>query len=255
MTTIIYYLHRGDNVPFYIGKSIRPKFREYEHKTSRGNIFMEDIDEIPSKEWKFWEKHYISLFRSWGFDLENKNNGGGGPLNQNFESKNKISFSMKGKNTWSTGGYHKKSVLQYDLEGNFIKKYPSVEEARKIYKVDLASCCRGKSKTAAGFIWIYEEKFSDELFLEKIKKAVIHGNKNKKKSEQHSLNIKKAVTETNKNKRKPILQYDLEGNFIKEWDYIRQASTYLNINPSGISNNLSGKQKFAFGYIWKYKNN
>ena len=162
---------------------------------------------------------------------------------------------MKGKNTWSTGGYHKKSVLQYDLEGNFIKKFPSVKEAKKIYNVDIASCCREESKTAAGFIWVYEEKFNDELLLEKIKKAVIHGNKNKKKSEQHSLNIKKAITEINKNKRKPILQYDLEGNFIKEWDYIRQASTYLNINPSGISNNLSGKQKFAFGYIWKYKNN
>ena len=162
---------------------------------------------------------------------------------------------MKNKNTWSKGGYHKKSILQYDLEGNFIKKYTSVEEAKKIYNTEIAGCCRGENKTAAGFIWFYEIEFSNDLLIEKIKKANTHGNKNKKKSPIHSSNIKKAVTKTNKNKRKPVMQYDLEGNFIKEWEYIRQASNYLNISPSGISNNLLGRYKHAGNYIWKYKNN
>jgi len=253
MKTIIYYLHRGDNIPFYIGKSIRPKFREYEHKTSKGNIFMEEIDEIFSKEWKFWEQYYISLFRSWGFVLENKNNGGGGPLNQSVYSKNKISMAMKNKNTWSKGGYHKKNIIQYDLKGNFIKNYKSVEEAKKLYKADIASCCRGESKTAAGFLWFYKETFNNDLLTEKIKKASFNNNKNKKKSSSHTLKIKNILKETNKKKRKPVLQFDLNNNFIKEWESILKAATTLNLNPSGISNNIAGRIKFCGKFIWKYK--
>lgn len=57
-----------------------------------------------------------------------------------------------------------------------------------------------------------------------------------------------------KNIKKPILQYDLKGNFIKEWFSIREASIFLKINESSISQHLGGKQKTSGGYIWKFKN-
>ena len=209
------------------------------------------LGELNNRE-RYWQDYYNVLEE--GLNLKLTQFGDKSGI-ISIETKNKIALSMKDKNTWSKGGYHKKSVLQYDLEGNFIKDYPSVEEAKKTYNVDIASCCRGESKTSAGFIWFYEEKFNNDLLIEKIKKATTNGNKNKKKSQIHSSNIKKAVTKTNKNKRKPVMQYDLEGNFIKEWEYIRQASNYLNISPSGISNNLLGRYKHAGNYIWKYKNN
>jgi hypothetical protein len=57
-----------------------------------------------------------------------------------------------------------------------------------------------------------------------------------------------------KNIKKPILQYDLKGNFIKEWFSIREASIFLKINESSISQQLGGKQKTSGGYIWKFKN-
>ena len=47
-------------------------------------------------------------------------------------------------------------VVQYDLEGNFIKEYPSAAEAAREngYRADVISwCCRGKLKTAYGFVW------------------------------------------------------------------------------------------------------
>lgn len=56
----------------------------------------------------------------------------------------------------------------------------------------------------------------------------------------------------NKGKRK-IIQLNLEGIFIKEWNSIQEAETQLNIN--GISN-CCRKQKWnksAGGYIWTYK--
>lgn len=53
-------------------------------------------------------------------------------------------------------------------------------------------------------------------------------------------------------KAKKIVQYDKQGNLIKIWDYIRQASEELGINEKSISACCRGKYKSAGGYIWKY---
>lgn len=51
---------------------------------------------------------------------------------------------------------------------------------------------------------------------------------------------------------KKVLQYDLEGNFIKEYISLSEASRQNNINVSNICNVCNGKRKQANGYIWKY---
>jgi hypothetical protein len=55
---------------------------------------------------------------------------------------------------------------------------------------------------------------------------------------------------------KPILQYDLQDNFIKEWSSISEAYLSLNKKITNGCINLAckGKIKTAFGYKWKYKN-
>lgn len=57
----------------------------------------------------------------------------------------------------------------------------------------------------------------------------------------------------NKDKRKPILQLDLNGNFIKEWKSTTEASKKLNCLRSGITNALKKLSKTSHGFIWKYK--
>lgn len=52
---------------------------------------------------------------------------------------------------------------------------------------------------------------------------------------------------------KSILQYDLEGNFIKKYDSITNACKKLGIDKSCISKCAKNKRKSAGGYIWKYK--
>jgi group I intron endonuclease len=50
-----------------------------------------------------------------------------------------------------------KAVLQYDLNNNFIKEWPSFSEAARYFNIDstgIMNCCKGKQKTAAGFKWI-----------------------------------------------------------------------------------------------------
>lgn len=54
-------------------------------------------------------------------------------------------------------------------------------------------------------------------------------------------------------KHKRVLQYTLDGQFVKEWDSITQASQTLNVRHSGISFVLIGRGKTAGGFIWKYK--
>lgn len=51
-------------------------------------------------------------------------------------------------------------VLQYDLQGNYIKEWNSIKEVKKqfnIYDSNLIACCKGKRKTAGGYKWKYKD--------------------------------------------------------------------------------------------------
>ena len=51
-------------------------------------------------------------------------------------------------------------------------------------------------------------------------------------------------------RKKPILQYDLDGNFIREWKCAADVGKEVQAN---IVNCLKGRCKTAYGFIWKYK--
>jgi group I intron endonuclease len=53
-----------------------------------------------------------------------------------------------------------------------------------------------------------------------------------------------------KSKSTPIYQYDLHGNFIKEWSTIAEP---LKLGFGDVDAALRGRQKTAGGYIWKFK--
>jgi hypothetical protein len=82
----------------YIGKSDCPDYRYRKHlegairnkKPTKKNNWIISlnnqglkpiltiIDSIDNSEWRFWEMHYISLYKSFGFDLKNMTFGGDG---------------------------------------------------------------------------------------------------------------------------------------------------------------------------------
>lgn len=66
--------------------------------------------------------------------------------------------------------------------------------------------------------------------------------------QQAKYNVLKASEE----KKIKINQYDIQGNFIKQWEYIRQIQKELGINNANIVRCCKGKRKSAGGYIWKY---
>ena len=53
--------------------------------------------------------------------------------------------------------------------------------------------------------------------------------------------------------KRPVLQYDINGNFIAEYPGVLEAGEACHIWKGGISTCLKGKQKTAGGYVWKYK--
>ena len=62
----------------------------------------------------------------------------------------------------------------------------------------------------------------------------------------------KHLKKVQKENKKRILQYDLKGNFIREWESISIAKRILKISAH-IGCCCSGKRKTAGGFIWKYK--
>ena len=70
------------------------------------------------------------------------------------EHKNKISEAQ-------TGNHNRPQtpVLQYSKSGEFIAEYPSIKEAYRqtgCRQGNICSCCKGKYKSAGGFIWRYK---------------------------------------------------------------------------------------------------
>ena len=79
---------------------------------------------------------------------------------------------------------------------------------------------------------------------------------------KHTDETKKRMSEARKStyknthRERPVLQYDKEGNFIKKWDSITKAEISLhpkNKRSTNIVNCCLGKQKSAYGFVWRYK--
>jgi len=54
-------------------------------------------------------------------------------------------------------------------------------------------------------------------------------------------------------RKRKVLQYDLEGNFLKEWDSFKEIYNETKIRCASIWANIKGTTKQSRGFIWKYK--
>jgi len=68
------------------------------------------------------------------------------------------------------------------------------------------------------------------------------------------LEMKYNTIKRNINYGIPILQYDLNKKFIKEWKSAKEVNKILGIHQATISANLKNRLKTAKGFIWRYKN-
>ena len=79
MTTI--YAYTKDSQA-YVGKTMNPQNRIYTHKKRFGEWNYKELDVIPSvkkEDYKPYECAWIQIYTEWGYEMLNKNKGGGGP--------------------------------------------------------------------------------------------------------------------------------------------------------------------------------
>jgi hypothetical protein len=89
---------------------------------------------------------------------------------------------------------------------------------------------------------------------ERIKTGFIKQRKGKPITQSHKESI-------SKNNSLPVIQYSTYGEFIQKFSSAANAERYINEKPTAhwkeLKNNINdccrGKQKSAYGYIWKYE--
>ena len=117
---------------------------------------------------------------------------------------------------------HSRKVSQYDLKGNWIRDFSSIKEAEESLDIcNVGSCCSGLSKSAGGFIWRY------------------YGDEPPKKYSNKTI--------------RAVLQYDLLGNLIGEYDSLVEAAKTTGSRENGIQMCCVGKYKHSNNFIWKSK--
>ena len=97
--------------------------------------------------------------------------------------------------------------------------------------------------------------FESREKISKANKGRIHSPEKRKNmgSPKGLKNTKETIQKRIQSLNKPITQYDLNNNFIKDWESTKQAALSLGIDKSGITNVLKGKYKKSSNFIWKYK--
>jgi hypothetical protein len=149
------------NDPKYLGSGFRLKRAIKKH--GKNNFYRITLWEGPEEFKREMEEYYIKYFDAYKSSLfyNMSEKGVGCPTGKyNFpktqEVKDKISKSMKGKNTWSVGAHTSKKVNQLDLNGNYLKTYISVSEAiRQTGIKTIFICVLGRTKKAGGYKWEY----------------------------------------------------------------------------------------------------
>lgn len=102
---------------------------------------------------------------------------------------------------------------------------------------------------------ILRERISNVDFVDRAKKSKENTDWESWKIsiKNRKINYVKFLSNVHKNNKKPILQSDIYGNPIREFNSATDAAKELNVKVGNISQCLTGRNKTAYGYKWKYK--
>ena len=119
-----------------------------------------------------------------------------------------------------------RSVIQCDMEGNFIQKFKSLQEAARITgtnRTTISGVLSNTYKSANGYIFVYEEDFP----------------------------IKDLSIYKKRKKGRKIAQVDAKsGEIIRVFDRISEAGEYLGVNYKAIHKVIDKEGRTAYGYKW-----
>lgn len=137
---------------------------------------------------------------------------------------------LKPKEAWLRRNERsKKAVLQYDLNGNFIKAWDSVTEAEKGTNTSSGSisrCCKKERTMASNSLWKYA---TDESSVEEL-----------------MLNYAKSP------KCNSVDLIDNKGIILQQFETAAQAERFVGAARGSISAVCNHKNKSAKGYYWQW---
>lgn len=205
-------------------------------------------------------KEYKCNNRKYGYNIENGGNCCG---THSEETKRKIGAKSKG-NKNCLGRHISKDHIQKLHEGR-MKKYK--ETGVYGYKGYMHTE-EYRNKMSKALTGIKRSEETKKKLSEYAKKRT--GNRNpmygKKQSEQSKQKIRekalgRKVTEDTKKKisqnsviKRKVNQYELNGNFIKQYESLKQAEKETGVLSQNIGEVCRGQQKYAKGYLWRYVN-
>lgn len=123
--------------------------------------------------------------------------------------------------------YNNKKIAQYNLEGKLIKIWDSTKNAAQHYNVlpcSIWNVLNGKNVLCKQSMWRYYNFIDNDILPYKKQKTI----------------------------KKRVKQYDLQNNFIKEWDSLREIAYFFNnnYNCGALSNAIKTTGKYK-KFIWK----
>lgn len=238
--------------------------------------------------------------------------GGGGYMFAGLSSEEVSNLYRGSKNhRFGKAAINRRVVLQYDLEGNYIKEFASaslVGEELNILGTNISSCCLGKYSQSGGFIFrykIYSEKEKEQLDINLKKRCRLYRpdgtwamseeikNKPRKIKRPRSAGVsletrlrqsiarkgkklkpcseerKKKIGDANRGRvfsddirkiykaaqfkrKKPVLKFDLTGNFICEYESLRDAARD-GLDRWAIKKNIEGESRHHNFFVFKFK--
>jgi hypothetical protein len=104
---------------------------------------------------------------------------------------------------------------------------------------------------------VLQERISKVNFEERYKKTKENTDWDswRESIKNRKTDYSKFINRVHEKNKKPVLQFDLDGNFIQEFDCAANAAKYLGSSTGGnITNCCKGRCKSTLGYKWKYKN-
>lgn len=126
-----------------------------------------------------------------------------------------------------------KPVLQYTMQGDFVKRFKSILKAKQelgCCGTSIGSVCAGKNRSAGGFYWKYASDDPPEKTVKVPEKR--HGGF----------------------PRRPVFQFTLDGKFIRSYACCDEAAKIMGISESRIRSVCAFRRKCktAKGFIWRF---
>jgi len=140
-------------------------------------------------------------------------------------------------------------------EQHWLNFYKSYEKDKGYNICKIAGITTGYKHTEKSRIKMsktWKEKWNNMSEEEKILKS--ERLKNLRKGKINSKSHMKILFEYNRTKKKPVLQLNLEGKIIREFESATDVAKFLKIYSSApISACCKGKRKSAYGFRWEFK--